>query len=244
MGVLFTSLLVSGAEVSIMFESVCISEPWIMSMLIIFLFNFLLTVTYWIYTFYSMYNHSTPTSPIPHILLFGLTLGSIASFMSVTLSPSSSLYQLMSEIIFFTYSIIFSSMFIRLLYLRSLSSGIFLPFTYQTLLLAFIVLVQLSLSLQKLAMLDVKAGPQTDLMSLLYLTFLLLSLVTFSTTTRNVSVRREAAYIWLLTMSAVAIWLGWVSIALIFDQFYHKIKSTESLFLCLFNLSLMLKVSE
>ena len=137
-----------------------------MIMLILSLFNFLLTVTYWIYTSHSMYNQITPTSPLPHILLLGLTLGSIASFLSVTLSPSSHFYQLMSESIFFTYSIIFSSMFIRLLCLRSLSSGVFLPFTYQTLLLAFIVLVQLSLSLQKLAMLEVKAGPQTDLMSL------------------------------------------------------------------------------
>ena len=215
-----------------------------MIMLILSLFNFLLTVSYWIHTSHSMYNQIIPTSPLPHILLCGLTLGSISSFLSVTLSPSSHFYQLMSESIFFTYSIIFSSMFIRLLYLRSLSSGVFLPFTYQTLLLAFIVLVQVSLSVQKLAMLDVKAGPQTDLMSLLYLTFLLLSLVTFSTTTRSVSVRREAAYIWLLTMSAVAIWLGWVSIALIFDQFYHKIKSTMSFFLWLFSLSFMLKVSE
>ena len=116
-------------------------------------------------------------------------------------------------------------MLVHLLHLRSLSVGVLLPISYQGLLLFFIVMVQLGLSLQKLILLEIKPSPQTDLMSLLYLTFLLLSLVTTSTTTRTVSTRREASYIWLVALSALALWLGWVSIALIFDQFYHKIKS-------------------
>ena len=119
-------------------------------------------------------------------------------------------------------------MLVHLIHLRSLSAGVFLPFPYQGLLILFIIMVQMSLSLQKLILLEVKPSPHTDLMSLLYLTFLLLSLVTLSTTTRNTSTRKEVSYIWLLALSALALWLGWVSIALIFDQFYHKFKSRDN----------------
>ena len=211
-----------------MLEYINIRDPWTLFMLILSFFNLSLTVVYWIYVTYSMSTHSSPLSSLPHILLLGISLGSVASFLSLSLNPISYLFQITSETIFLTYSIIFSSMIVHLIHLRSLSVGVFLPFPYQGLLLLFIFMVQMSLSLQKLILLEIKPSPQTDLMSLLYLTFLLLSVVTLSTTTRNTSTRKEVSYIWLLALSALALWLAWVSIALIFDQFYHKIKSRDN----------------
>ena len=200
-------------------------------MFILSLLNLVLSLLYWVYLTYSYHSSTTSFFPLPHILLLGIISGSVASFVSVSLSPSSYFYQITSEAIFITYSIIFSSLLVHLLHLRSLSVGVFLPVPYQGLLLLFIVMVQLGLSLQKLILLEIKPSPQTDLMSLLYITFLLLSLVTTSTTTRTISTRKEASYIWLLALSALALWLGWGSIALIFDQFYHKIKSKTCILL-------------
>ena len=222
-----------------MLESFNMSNPWTLSMFILSLLNLVLSLLYWVYLTYSYHSSTTSFFPLPHILLLGITSGSVASFVSVSLSPSSYFYQITSEAIFITYSIIFSSLLVHLLHLRSLSVGVFLPVPYQGLLLLFIVMVQLGLSLQKLILLEIKPSPQTDLMSLLYITFLLLSLVTTSTTTRTISTRKEASYIWLLALSALALWLGWVSIALIFDQFYHKIKS-KTCILLLQQLSLIL----
>ena len=208
-----------------MFEYLNLGEPWTLSLLIISLFNLLLTLLYWFYMTYSTYSLTSPTFSLPHILLLGMSLGSVINFLSLSLNHNSYFYHISSESIFITYSIIFSSMFVHLLHLRCVSAGVLLPIPYQGLLLLFIIMVQFSLSLQKLVMLDTKPSPQTDLMSLLYLTFLLLCLVTMSTTTRSLCARKEASYIWLLSLAALALWLGWVSIALIFDQFYHKIKS-------------------
>ena len=33
------------------------------------------------------------------------------------------------------------------------------------------------------------------------------------------------SYIWLLSLTSLALWLGWVSIALILDHHYHSIKA-------------------
>ena len=32
----------------------------------------------------------------------------------------------------------------------------------------------------------------------------------------------EVSYIWLLSLTSLALWLGWVSIALILDHHYHR----------------------
>merc|ERR1712241_67214 len=100
-------------------------------MFILSMLNLVLSVVYWVYITYSYHGSSNPFFPLPHILLLGITSGSVASFVSVSLNPSSYFYQITSETIFITYSIIFSSMLVHLLHLRSLSVGVLLPVPYQ-----------------------------------------------------------------------------------------------------------------
>ena len=103
---------------------------------------------------------------------------------------------------------------------------------YQTLLLVFSVLVQVSLILQSLA-LDASpcsaspSAPLTlrDLTCFTYSLVLLLAVSALALSLRKRrEFRREARAIWTYSLLSLAVWIAWVAVSLVYQEYYKYIK--------------------
>ena len=69
---------------------------------------------------------------------------------------------------------------------------------------------------------------QTDLVNIIYLTLLLVLSMILSFHLKNTSSSSSAPeFIWIISLPTVAVWLGWLSLAFIFESQYLKIKSMK-----------------
>ena len=197
--------------------------------------NLIIIFVYWSYLLYASFSQpllSSSWPPVfPHVLLLGATLGSASNLASVTLSSgchSSSLLPI-------SYSLVYSGLVVRLVLLHSLHRDLMykLPVIYQALLLVFSSLVQICLSAQSVILqlsTSDSACPATtplsrDMTNFSYSAFLLLFITSLSTLLRRGKENRaEAAAIWLFSLLSLAVWLAWVSVSLVFPQYYTHIR--------------------
>ena len=126
------------------------------------------------------------------------------------------------------YTIIYSTLLVKLVFLISLNSGVYLPATYQCLLLCFAILIQLVIGIQWLVSAPAdrveltlpKTGElyhtcnvtfQQQLLGLLYVIFLVLAVVVLAFKSRGVRENyREAMYIGLTMHFTVCIFITWI----------------------------------
>ena len=70
---------------------------------------------------------------------------------------------------------------------------------------------------------DNATGREVTLPHIIIITVIVIAIVTVTVTvTMGVTVTPQVSYIWLLSLTSLALWLGWVSIALILDHHYHR----------------------
>ena len=201
--------------------------------------NLLLLFLYWSYLLYSSFSQPLSSSwpPVfPHILLLGATIGSASNLASVTLSSSCH----SSSLLPISYSLVYSAMLVRLVVLHSLHRDLLvkLPSLYQALLLVTTSLVQLCLSAQSVIIslssseeeLCPSHTPLTrDITHFSYSAFLLLFITSLSTLLRRGRENRaEAAAIWYFSLLSLVVWLAWVSVSLVFGQYYTYIRGNYS----------------
>ena len=212
------------------------SDTLTISLLICSSANLTVIFLYWAYLIYSSFTLNTTWALIfPHLLLLGLFLGSSSSLAHITLDPTSMSSCSTSLLVPISYSMIYSTLLVRLVYLHSLHKDMYrLSTLYQTLLLLFCVLVQVSVSTQSLLLTQLTACPShtsiystpiTDLLSLSYSCFMLLLITCISTMLRRRKEYREEAWsIWVLSILSMAVWMVWVATALVFENHYRVVK--------------------
>ena len=146
-----------------------------------------------------------------------------------------------------SYSLIYSTLLVKLVFLVSLNSGVYLPATYQSLLLCFAVLIQLVIGVQWLVtappeLILNESGIETEttmiclttfkqqLFGLLYVVFLIIVVVLLAFKARGVRENyREAIYVGLTMGFTVAIWIVWVLAALIVPLQYKVRGDTQKI---------------
>jgi hypothetical protein len=212
------------------------SDKLSLSLLIWSVTNFALLFIYWTFLFYSSFikNASWP-SLFPILLVFGLFLGSSSSLVLITLDPVLPISCISSILVPISYTIIYSTLLVRLVYLHSLQNDMYkLSTLYQTLLLFFFVLVQVSLSTQLLLLMHLTVCPshtsihsslKTDMLSLSYFFFLLISITCLSTMLRRKRENKQEAWsIWILSILSMVVWVAWMTASLIIGEHYRAIK--------------------
>ena len=142
------------------------------------------------------------------------------------------------------YTLVYSTLLVKLVFLISLNSGVYLPATYQSLLLCFAILIQLVIGVQWLVtspphivethhledteeiVFSCSIGFQQQLLGLLYVVFLILVVMVLALKSRGVRENyREAMYVALVMGFSVAIWVVWVVAGLIVPTSYQDVCS-------------------
>ena len=195
--------------------------------------NLILMFIYWSYILYASFSqHSSSSWPpvFPHVLLLGATLGSASNLASVTLSSTCH----SSSLLPISYSLVYSALLVRLVVLHSLHRDVLaLGNLYQGLLLLFTSLVQLCLSAQSvlsaLARSEEPCHPHSegimDLSHFSYCCFLLLFITSLSTLLRRRKEnRREGAAVWSFSLLSLAVWIAWIAVSLVYQQYYVYIR--------------------
>ena len=199
--------------------------------------NLILMFIYWSYILYASFSqHSSSSWPpvFPHVLLLGATLGSASNLASVTLSSTCH----SSSLLPISYSLVYSALLVRLVVLHSLHRDVLaLGSLYQGLLLLFTSLVQLCLSAQSvlsaLARSEEPCQPHSegimDLSHFSYCCFLLLFITSLSTLLRRRKEnRREGAAVWSFSLLSLAVWIAWIAVSLVYQQYYVYIRGQST----------------
>ena len=187
---------------------------------------------YWAYLIYASYTRTIRWRPplAPHLLLLGLALGACAGFPHLTpaLLPACQGARLTTAL---AYTLIYATLLVRLVCLRSLGRGVFLPAPYQALLLFFAFLVQLALCLQWLVEEEQEVGPHCPalrpyrhLLSVCYPAILYLAVLMLSSVWRNAREHYgEARSIWYAALTHLPVWIAWPSASMVLEQHYSAI---------------------
>jgi len=213
------------------------SEKLVLAQLVCSSTNLIIIFIYWSYLLYasiSSRSHSGWPPMFPHLVLASASLGSASNLASVTLSS----YCHGSLLLPVSYSGIYSCLLVRLVFLKSLHRDIYkLSSLYQTLLLVFSVLVQVSLTVQSLLLsyshtqtyCPIYNSTIMDISCFTYASLLLLSITSFSIMIRKRKEhRREARAIFWYCLFSIATWIGWISISLVYQEYYIHIKGKNS----------------
>ena len=192
-------------------------------------------------------SQTVKTSPSRRHLFLGqmLLLGLLASAaMSVvfTLQPTNMTCAMVRLGTGLAYTLVYSTLLVKLVFLISLNSGVYLPATYQSLLLCFAILIQLVIGVQWLVtspphlvevegdvqedveevVFNCSVGFQQQLLGLLYVVFLILVVLVLALKSRGVRENyREAMYVALVMGFSLAIWVIWVVAGLIVPSAYQ-----------------------
>jgi len=203
-------------------------DSWQVSLLVISSVNVVIIFIFWMYILYISYVKTTRWKPplLPHILMFGLLLASAAGFphLAPRVQAACQGARITTSL---SYTIVYSSLLVRLVCLRSLHIGIFLPTPYQALLLLFCILVQVGLSMQWFIEDRTScrgASPISHLLSTLYPLILFLFVLALATLTRKAREHyTEAKYIWWALMAHLPLWIGWTSAAVVIENYFNVI---------------------
>ena len=167
----------------------------------------------------------------PHLVLTGVTLGSASNLASVTLTSHCHSSLLLPV----SYSSVYSCLLVRLVYLHSLNRDKLykLSSLYQSLLLVFSILVQISLTLQTIIFnkqhtQDVCSVFTTTIMDLICFTYSLFLLLVITSIAivlrRRKELRREARAIWFYCLLSLVVWIAWIAVSLVYQEYYPHIK--------------------
>lgn len=134
-----------------------------------------------------------------------------------------------------SYSCVYSCLLVRLVYLHSLARDRLykLSSLYQSLLLVFSILVQLCLTLQAMifnsshseSLCPMFTSTIMDLICFTYSLFLLLVITSIAIVLRRrKELRREARAIWIYCLLSIIVWIAWISVSLVYQEYYVHIK--------------------
>ena len=136
-----------------------------------------------------------------------------------------------------SYTLVYSTLLVKMIFLISLNSEIYLPATYQILLLFFALLIQLVIGIQWLvadppamAQGSCKTSFQQQLHGNIYNMFLITVLTFLSIKYRKIKpVYREALYISITMVLNVIIWAVWIIAGFIVPSNYNDLCSSAGL---------------
>ena len=214
-------------------DTAVISDTLTNTLLICSVTNLSIIFIYWTYLLYSSLSLS-PTwhSLFPHFILLGQFLGSSSSLLYVVIDQSSTSFSVSTLLVPISYTIIFSTLLVRLVYIHSYNKNMYkLPTLYQSLLLFFCILVQVSVSIQSLLITQITVFPSftsmyfTDMIFLSYSSFMLLCIICISTILRRTEENKEEVrYIMMVSLVSLGMLVSWVVASLVMWQHYHTIK--------------------
>ncbi|XP_059091368.1 extracellular calcium-sensing receptor-like isoform X2 [Tigriopus californicus] len=200
-------------------------DSWMIPMLTFSAINVIVILTFEVYVLCKA-SRNTPSRRhlfLGQMLLLGLLIGSLVGF-AYAVEPTDLTCAAIRLGTGFSYTLIYSSLLVKLVFLISLNTGVYLPATYQALLFLFCILVQVVIGLQWIS----SSGPlcsfttQDHLLSLLYVVFLIIFSSTLAVKSRTFRDNyREAKYIGGLMVVTVPIWLAWVISAVVLHESYH-----------------------
>ena len=178
------------------------------------------------------------------MLLLGL-LASAAMSVVYTLQPTHLTCAMERLGTGLAYTLVYSTLLVKLVFLISLNSGVYLPATYQSLLLCFAILIQLVIGVQWLVtsppdivqtaenivgakeqeiVFSCSTDFQQQLLGLLYVVFLIVVVMVLALKSRGVRENyREAMYVALVMGFSLAIWVVWVVAGLIVPTSYQDV---------------------
>jgi len=209
-----------------------VSDKLVLAQLVCSSTNLIVIFIYWTYLLYASISRNSSSWPpmFPHLVLAGVSVGSASNLASVTLAS----YCHSSLLLPVSYSSLYSCMLVRLVYLHSVHRDMYkLSSLYQTLLLVFSILVQISLTLQSMMLNNssnqsycpIYSSTIMDLICFSYSLFLLLTITVISIVLRKRKEhRREARAIWLYSLLSLAVWIAWISVSLVYQEYYIYIK--------------------
>eukprot|EP00095_Tigriopus_kingsejongensis_P007515 maker-scaffold103_size370364-snap-gene-1.24 protein:Tk07515 transcript:maker-scaffold103_size370364-snap-gene-1.24-mRNA-1 annotation:"g-protein coupled receptor family c group 5 member c isoform x1" len=200
-------------------------DTWMIPMLTLSAINVIMILTFEVYVLCKA-SRNTPSRRhlfLGQMLLLGLLIGSLVGF-AYAVEPSDLTCSAIRLGTGFAYTLIYSSLLVKLVFLISLNTGVYLPATYQALLFLFCILVQFVIGLQWIS----SSGPlcsfatRDHLLSLLYVVFLIVFCSTLAVKSRTFRDNyREAKYIGGLMLITIPVWLGWVIGSIVLHESYH-----------------------
>jgi hypothetical protein len=182
------------------------------------------------------------------MLMLGLVLCCCMA-VCICLKPTSMTCAVLRIGLGLSYTVIYSTLLVKLVFLISLNSGVYLPATYQCLLLCFAISIQLVIGIQWLVSspadvtaIDLIGGGvymtckvtfHKQLLGLLYVHFLLLVVIVLAFKSRGVRENyREAMYIGLTMGFTVCIFGIWMIAGFISDKIYGDLSIACGLVAC------------
>lgn len=200
-------------------------NSWAIPMLTFSAVNVVMIVTFEVYVICKA-TRDTPSRRhlfLGQMLLLGLLMGSLLGF-AYALEPTDLSCAAIRFGTGMSYAFIYSSLLVKLVFLISLNTGVYLPATYQALLFLFCMLVQTAIGIQWLT----TSGPLCDyvikdhMLSLLYVIFLILFSTTLAVKSRHFRDNyREAKYIGMLMAVTLPIWVAWIMAGLVLREVHH-----------------------
>ena len=228
-------------------------EVWVIPVLIAAGIIFLILTIYEIFLLAKAVNKNPSRRHLflGQMLLAGL-LACSAMAVVYTLQPTTVTCAVIRLGTGLAYSLVYSTLLVKLVFLISLNSGVYLPATYQSLLLGFAILIQLVIGVQWLVSappelfdlpLSSTAPEETfvtcatlfkqQLLGLLYVVFLIVVVVLLAFKSRGVRENyREAMYVGLTIGFTVAIWIVWILAGFIVPTRYQDVCSACGLIAC------------
>ncbi|CAL4102543.1 unnamed protein product [Meganyctiphanes norvegica] len=212
-------------------------DPWVVPLLAAASTNAAAIIAFEVYVVVRAF-HGTPSRRhlfLGQCLLLGLLLCSLSGVPIALVSTqlSCAITRLLVGV---SCALVFGTLLVKCVFLISLNSGVYLPAHYQGLLLFFIVLVQISVSVQWLAsspssvtvLRDQTTGMLATtcvasfrefLLSLVYVIILIVTVAALSIKCRGIRENyREASYIGASVGLVLPLWLAWMLIGLILPQ--------------------------
>ena len=170
------------------------------------------------------------------MLMMGLLSCAVVSLL-YTFKPTPAICALIRFGSGMSYTLVYSTLLVKMIFLISLNSEIYLPATYQTLLMFFAVLIQLVIGIQWLVAVppamaqgSCKTSFQQQLHGNIYNMFLITVLTILSLKYRKIKpVYREALYISITMVLSVIIWGVWIIAGFIVPSHYKDLCSSACL---------------
>ena len=200
-------------------------ESWMVPMLALASVNVVVILAFEVFVLCKA-SRNTPSRRhlfLGQMLLLGLLMGSVVGF-AYAIEPTDLSCAVIRLGTGFAYTLIYSSLLVKLVFLISLNTGVYLPATYQALLFLFCILVQFVIGVQWLS----SSGPlchfstEEHLLSLLYVIFLILFACSLAVKSRRYGDNyREAKYIGIVMAVSVPIWLAWTVASVVLNESFH-----------------------
>ncbi|CAB4058494.1 unnamed protein product [Lepeophtheirus salmonis] len=183
-------------------------QTWVIPMMALAAINVIAILGFEIYVVTKASRH-TPSRRhlfLGQMLLLGLLLGSSVGF-AYAAEPNDFACSVIRMGTGLSYGLIYSSLLVKLVFLISLNTGVYLPASYQALLFLFCLLVQIVIGVQWIGT---------------YST----NLCTYSTQGHILSLLdnyREAKYIGILMAISLPLWITWVVASLLLNESFQSV---------------------